>query len=272
MEDNYLATGFRSVDKNSDVGKFASCLQFMDSLPSFAAYKNRSVEMMELKPSCLAVDLGCGLGFDVHKLAARVFPGGKVFGVDNSESLLAAARKALAAEEGVEFIHGDIHRLIFASDSIDAIRIDRTLQHVENPQRVISEMARVLKPGGRLVCAEPDWHTFVIDTDDMNMAERVAAKFRSGIRNPNIGRQLLRRIRQENLQNTWAEGFILLADGLDVINIVCDLYRTLRIMGSENPAGEEQIFDWLSGLTEADRTTPVTGSVTLFLAGGLKMH
>ena len=270
-KDSYLATGFRSVDKNSDIGKLAACLQFMEALPSFVAYKSRSIEMMRLKPSHIAVDIGCGLGFDVHKLAARVLPGGKAIGVDNSDLFLEAARKAFAGEDGVEFINCDIHKLTFESNSIDAIRVDRTLQHVENPQKVISEMARVLRPGGWLVCAEPDWYTFVIDSDNINITEKVTKKWRNSFRNPNIGRQLLRRIRNEGLQNTWAEGFILLANGLEAVNIVYDIYKTVQIMESENVAEAKQFSNWLSELTEADKTTAITASVTLFLAGGLKI-
>jgi len=209
-----LATGFRDVDSDSDIGKLTTCLRFVDTLPSFQAYKKMSVERLRLKPGDRVVDIGCGLGFDVPRLADMVAPGGSSLGIDISEKLLNAAKRAFGHHEGVSFQQGDIHNLEIPANSVDAIRVDRTLQHVQDPQRVISEMVRVLKPGARLVCAEPDWSTFVIDAENDEMTDLVIQTWKSSFRNPHIGRQLLRRIRAEGIQNIWADGFILLADGV----------------------------------------------------------
>lgn len=164
--DSYLATGFRDVDKNCDIEKLVACLRFLEDLPSFDRYKKLSIERLRLKQGYTAVDVGCGLGFDVARIADAVSPGGSSIGIDTSEKLVHAARRAFGHYEGVSFERGDIHKIEMPTNSVDAIRVDRTLQHVRDPQKVISEMVRVLKPGGWLVCAEPDWSTFVIDADD----------------------------------------------------------------------------------------------------------
>ncbi|MHC1725015.1 MAG: methyltransferase domain-containing protein [Syntrophobacteraceae bacterium] len=241
-----LAKGFRDVDGNPDIGKLSACLQFMEGLPSFAAYKRRSMEMMQLKSGDTVVDLGCGLGFDVQKLAELIRPNGKAVGVDNSTKLLEAAGRAFADVEGAEFMHSDIHQLPFESDSIDSLRVGRVLQHVENPQKVISEMTRASKPGGRLVCAEPDWFTFVIDSDDIDTTNEVIGRWRSSFRNPCIGRQLLRRIITEGLQNTWVEGFVLLASGLEAVDIVYDIFATTMLLEEENKENSYLFSSWLN--------------------------
>ncbi|MEW6114971.1 MAG: methyltransferase domain-containing protein, partial [Thermodesulfobacteriota bacterium] len=141
--DGYLATGFRDVDGNSNIGKLEACLRFMERLPSFKAYKKVSIERLRLKPGDRAVDLGCGLGFDVDKLANIVCPDGSSVGIDNSQKLLDAAGRAFGDREGVSFMRGDIHDLEIPDNSVDGIRVDRTLQHIQDPQRVISEMVRV---------------------------------------------------------------------------------------------------------------------------------
>ena len=268
--DNYLAIGFRDVDRNSDLGKLVACLEFLDGLPSFIAYKTRSIERMQLKPGDTAVDLGCGLGFDVRKMAEIVRPGGRAIGVDLSNKLLEAGKRAFADHGEIEFENCDIHRLPFDSNSIDSIRVDRTLQHVADPRKVISEMIRVLKPAGRLVCAEPDWFTFVIDSDDIDMTTRVVERWRSSFKNPSIGRQLLGRIRKEGLKNAWAEEFVLLATGIEAVNIVYDIYETIRILEEENKGDAPRLSSWLRALIKSDKDVPVTASVTLFLAGGQK--
>ncbi|MEM1366702.1 MAG: methyltransferase domain-containing protein [Cyanobacteria bacterium P01_H01_bin.15] len=266
----YLATGFRAVDSSRDLGKLSACLHFIEELPSFASYKTKSIERLYLKSGDVAVDLGCGLGFDVAKLARVLSPNGKAIGVDASEQLLNAARQSFSYIDDIEFKQGDIHDLELPSNSIDGIRVDRVLQHVRDPQKVISEMVRVLKPEGWLVCAEPDWSTFVIDAEDDRIVDLVSEKWKNGFQNPWIGRQLLRRIREEKLQNTWVEGFVLLADGLSAVDSIYDLFSTVNKLKEHGLETSIELQEWVNQLRMRESIHGVTASVTLFLVGGQK--
>ncbi|MFZ5868639.1 MAG: methyltransferase domain-containing protein [Thermodesulfobacteriota bacterium] len=268
--DGYLATGFRDVDGNSDIGKLEACLRFMEGLSSFKAYKQVSIEKLRLKRGDTAMDLGCGLGFDVEKLANVVCPSGSSIGIDNSEKLLDAARTAFGHRKGVLFAQGDIHNLDIPANTVDGIRVDRTLQHVQDPQRVISEMVRVLKPGGWLVCAEPDWSTFVIDASNNEVPDAIVQTWKSSCRNPCIGRQLLKRVRAEGLENTWADGRILLTDGLKAADIVYDIYATAERVKVGNKEMSQAVDGWIDELQEREEREGVVACVTLFLVGGQK--
>jgi ubiquinone/menaquinone biosynthesis C-methylase UbiE len=270
VHDNSLATSFRDVDNNSDIGKLTACLRFMEGLPSFNAYKKISIEKLRLKQGDRAVDVGCGLGFDVSRLANVVSPGGTSIGIDISEKLLDAARRAFGDSPGVSFEQGDVHNLEIPANSVDGIRVDRTLQHVQDPQKVISEMVRVLKPGGWLVCAEPDWSTFVIDSDNEEMTDLVAQTWKRGFRNPHIGRQLLRRVRAAGLKNTWADGLVLLADGMTAADIVFDIYATVEKVTAGNEEQAMNLDAWVNELQKEEDHNGVTAFVTIFLAGGQK--
>lgn len=271
MEDSsYLATAFRDVDRNCDIGKLITCLSFMEDLPSFRAYKALSVEKLRLKQGDTVVDIGCGLGFDVSRMAREVAPGGRSIGIDMSEALLNFARRAFSAQKNVHFVQGDIHNLAFPANSADAIRVDRTLQHIEEPQRVISEMVRVLKPSGWLVCAEPDWSTFVIDADGSETTDAAIQTWKNSFRNPEIGRQLLRRIRAEGLVNTWADGTILLADGIEAADIVYDIYASAEKVRLGNDEKSSAIDAWLDEIQKREDHVGVIAAVTVFLAGGQK--
>jgi SAM-dependent methyltransferase len=74
-----------------------------------------------------------------------------------------------------------------------------TQQHVADPARAIAEMRRVIKPGGCLVCAEPDGGTFVIDCDDADTAGLVGERWKNLSRNLNLGRRLPHLLRRERL-------------------------------------------------------------------------
>ncbi|MEW6532745.1 MAG: methyltransferase domain-containing protein [Thermodesulfobacteriota bacterium] len=268
--DSYLATGFRDVDANSNFGKLEACLRFMEGLPSFKAYKKISIEKLRLKRGDTAVDLGCGLGFDVEKLANVVCPGGSSIGIDNSEKLLNAARTAFGHREGVLFAQGDIHDLDIPANTVDGIRVDRTLQHVQDPQKAISEMVRVLKPGGWLVCAEPDWSTFVIDAGNNEVPDAIVRTWKSSCRNPWIGRQLLKRVRAEGLENTWADGRILLTDGLKAADTVFDIYATAEKVKVKDKEISQVLDTWIKELQESEERQGVVACVAIFLAGGQK--
>src|SRR6202023_1920244 len=80
--------------------------------------------------------------------------------------------KSVGLGGSLEFRQGDAHHLPFPDLTFDACRVDRVLQHLEDPQRAIAEMARVLKIGGRIAAAEPDWDTLVIDVPDRSLARQ----------------------------------------------------------------------------------------------------
>ncbi len=145
------------------MGKLARCLTHMDALPVFQRYKSTMLEMMNPQRGSVVADLGCGLGFDVRRLAALVGPEGRAIGVDASLALISSARSSNETLPAVDFIQADIQHLPFASGSLNSCKVDRTLQHVERPAAVLNEMFRTLCSGGTVVCAEPDWGTFAID-------------------------------------------------------------------------------------------------------------
>jgi len=111
--------------------------------------------IMELvgSPAGLRIlDVGCGDGALATALAGR---GADVTGVDADPHMLAAARaRAEAMGLAVAFVEGDIHALPFPDASIDAVVAVTILCFVPDAHHAVREMARVLKPGGRMVIGE----------------------------------------------------------------------------------------------------------------------
>jgi len=155
-------------------------------------YKRRSVAGLDLRPGQTVVDIGCGPGTDLGRLAGPVAPGGSVIGVDRDPSMLAEARRRHAGAAGVEVRAGDVNDLPFGDGSVDRARVDRLLQHVRDPESAIGEVRRVLRPGGLFGMAEPDWDTLAVADDDV-ATSRAFARFVAGrVRNSTIGRELPR--------------------------------------------------------------------------------
>jgi ArsR family transcriptional regulator len=100
-------------------------------------------------------DLGCGTGFATELIAPFV---GGVVAVDQSETMLEAARARLAGATHVQFLAAELEALPLAAASVDAAVCMLVLHHVEAPQAVLSEMRRIVRPGGMAVVVDMAAH------------------------------------------------------------------------------------------------------------------
>lgn len=136
--------------------------------------------------------LGCGPGTDLATLANAVGPGGKVIGIDHDSAMVEQAKRRLTECGNVEVRIGDAHELPLPDASVDRTRVDRVLQHLEDPARAMAELRRVIRPGGKVAMAEPDWDTLAIDDIDVNICRAFTGFISGRVRNSVIGRQLAR--------------------------------------------------------------------------------
>jgi ubiquinone/menaquinone biosynthesis C-methylase UbiE len=104
-----------------------------------------------------SADIGAGSGFITEALVGA---GLKVIAVDQSPVMIARMREMFSAVEGIEYRVGEAESLPVADTSVDYVFANMYLHHVEEPLTAIKEMARILKPGGRLVIADLDRHEF----------------------------------------------------------------------------------------------------------------
>jgi ubiquinone/menaquinone biosynthesis C-methylase UbiE/GNAT superfamily N-acetyltransferase len=181
-----IPRGFADADAS---GRSDALAAYLDTVAGvLAEHKRTSIEAMELRPGDAGLDVGCGTGDELRLIAARVGTAGRAVGVDVSRDLVAAARERTPAGVAVEFVVADAHRLPFADREFAAARVERTLQHVANPAGVVAEMARVVRPGGRVVAHEPDWDTLVISSGDRQTTRAILDELRATSRNPAVGR------------------------------------------------------------------------------------
>lgn len=121
------------------------------------AYKRRAriiFENLELKGNEKVLEVGCGRGFYVKTLN-EVWPKLDITGVDLNEKYLSVAKK-FVNDDKVKLIKADATDLPFKDKSFDRIICSEVLEHIPDDQKAISEMHRVLKPGGIVIITVPN--------------------------------------------------------------------------------------------------------------------
>jgi len=119
-------------------------------------WRERAADLAELEPGGSALDVCCGTGDLALELARRVGPEGSVVGCDFSERMLDAARTK-ASDRGaanVRFEWADALELPYEDGSFDAATVGFGARNLEDLDRGLGELARVLRPGGRLAILE----------------------------------------------------------------------------------------------------------------------
>jgi demethylmenaquinone methyltransferase/2-methoxy-6-polyprenyl-1,4-benzoquinol methylase len=117
-------------------------------------WRRRLVAAAGLPPGGSAIDVACGTGKVAADLHRRVGPSGHVLGVDISTRMIALARRRFGARSGLEFVVGDALALPTPTGTFDAATIAFGMRNLPDYRRGFAEMARSVRPGGRVLCLE----------------------------------------------------------------------------------------------------------------------
>lgn len=174
------------------ISRLALVVDFIENLIFLGRLEQvwqRLIDKAELSHGERVVDVGCGTGKVPVLVAKSVLPGGEVFGIDASAEMIAMSRKsARDADVEIEFRRSVMEALPFPDGYFDVILSCQALHHVPRDAKfqALSEMQRVLRPGGRLLLLDHGkpyrWYLKILFYPfRWNIAEYQAENFRGQV-------------------------------------------------------------------------------------------
>jgi SAM-dependent methyltransferase len=189
----------------------------------------------------------------------------RAVGVDIDPRMLATARSTTAPDTSAAFICADATGLPFPDSAFDAVRSERMLQHLPDPARAVCEMARVTRPGGRLVLIDTNWASLTIDGTGDPATEQLLTEFliQQVAASPTAGRDLPVYAVRANLQilqvspTTFTTGDAALLRLIAHLDVAEDAALAAGLLDAAGLAA------WRSRLASATRRCTLSCSLTL---------
>ena len=238
----------------------------------FQDVKSRSYQALELKRGAVVLDVGCGLGQDARELMRLVGARGKVVGTDYSEEMIAEARRG--AKDGSslpKFVVSEAHHLGFSSNTFDASRADRVLQHLADPLAAFEEMVRVTKPGGTVQIVDRDWGMVAVEADDQAVTRKILDHICAKIRNGWIGRRVPVLFQDSGLQEVCVEALPITVRDFRVADILLDLTLVAGHADDEGIVSSDEKRGWLLELQKRSDAGRFFAAWVMFIVTGKKV-
>jgi SAM-dependent methyltransferase len=265
MSRTHVPHAFTAVDSQPQPTQLVDILRRLAAEPFYGAYKRRLRDLLRARPGGRFLDVGAGAGDSALALAAE--SGARAVGADRSLTMAAAMKGAGLAHIAV----ADGHRLPFQDSCLDGAWADRVLQHVEDPEQVVDEMCRVVRPGGRIVLADPDYSTQVLDIEDQHLAARVL-RFRAevGLRNGTLAHRHPGMLAARALEEVTVEARTLAVRDPTAVDNVMGLRTWAHSAAARGDLAPADADRFVVQYDQAVRTGRFTYAVTFFLTSGTR--
>ena len=266
-----LRTEFDSVDRSGDPSDFVQYLDITRATDFFQEIKRRTFGLMDLRPGQNVADIGCGTGEEVRALAAKVGPSGRAVGLDISSTMIATAKeRSRKGNANVDFVQGDVKQLPFKDECFDAIRAERLLQHTPDAESALREMARIVKPGGRMVSWEADLDLFLIDATDYRTSRIMQRFICDSFHNGSIGHRLYRHFLDFGFVAVRSTPVVRNFTDFPLIENAFDLTASVERAVKQNLLHVDQAMLWLDSLRSANHSGHFISAIGGFITFGRK--
>jgi ubiquinone/menaquinone biosynthesis C-methylase UbiE len=219
--------------------------------PRFAEMLRDYLDAMAIDAARSVLDLGCGTGVAARVIARRGSFSGRVTGIDRSPILVGAAAR-LAHEEGIgeiaQFRAGDSHTLELRDAEFDAVVAHTLFSHLDDPRAVLTEIVRVLKPGGKVGIFDGDYASMTFAGDDPVTGKATDEKIIIAIvTNPRVMRQMPQLLRDAGLEVVATFAYVV-ADMCRADFWDGSIKSLIRLVPKAGAMTESQAAEWAAAV------------------------
>ena len=247
-------------------------LDAADESPLIQQVKRRMLDVCPVREGDHVLDVGCGLGHEVRRLAQLVGPQGQIVGIDANPAMITEARRrATGLALPIAFEVGDAQQVGLADNSFGLCRTERVLRYVDNPEAVLAEMVRLTCPGGSVLAFDFDSDQTVVDAPDPALVRRTAQVLDAAVPHPWIGRQLFRLFQRAGLRDVRVVPHALCFCGAAGFAVYQRLNRgTIDRALQAGQVSATEAAAWWTALERAAEAETFFSAVLGFIAAGSK--
>jgi ubiquinone/menaquinone biosynthesis C-methylase UbiE len=253
-----------------DAARMAAFLEERSQRPDQLQVNQAVIALLSPAAGERLLEVGSGTGVLCRIAAPCVSIEGTIVGLDVSREFTAFARERAISQGLTRLRHlvGQGERLPFPARSFDGAWAARLLLHASNPQAVVNDIVRVVRPGGRVVLADWDFGTVAVDHQDRELTRRVL-QWRSDHHGGDnwSGRKLLRRARQAGLTRIESSSVVYIAQD-ESSALTLSLWRAAEVARDGGGITAQEHDAWITDLKQRIEQRRFFASIVYFLVKG----
>ena len=255
----------------AEVSQMASFLEERSRSPDMQKINAYLCEILAPKPGERILEVGCGSGVLCRLIAPQIQPKGSMVGLDISPQFVAEAQKyafRAGIANQIKFECGQGESLPYPDAAYDGALAARLLLHADDPDAVVQELVRVVKPGCRIVVMDWDFDTAVVDHPNRELTRRLLTwrSIRHGGDNWS-GRQLWRRMVTAGLRHLTIHPVVTVANG-ESDSLTQSLWRAAQVSRDGGAISTDEHDEWVSVLKERIKEGTFFASIVYFIVKG----
>ena len=216
--------------------------------PDVVAQRARVLDLLAPLPGEQVLDIGAGPGLLALDLARLVGEQGRVVGLDLAPAMVETAARRLSGLTHAEVRLGDALALDLADGSFDAVVSTQVYEYVADMPRALSELHRVLRPGGRALILDTDWRSLVWHSSDQARMDRVLECWDAHLADPHLPAKLGPLLRRAGFEVRRTEIVPMFSPSWQPVSYAGGMIRTIRNFAKTNGArfglGADELEAW----------------------------
>jgi ubiquinone/menaquinone biosynthesis C-methylase UbiE len=255
----------------SEAVQMAGFLEERARTPDVLEVNAAFCKVLDAQPGEHILEVGSGSGVICRLIATQLDATGSIVGVDISPEMLLEAQK-YARQEGladrITFEPGAGESLSYPDDTFDCACAARVLLHAQDPQAILGEMRRVVKPGGRVMVMDWDFETVVVDHPNRELTRRLLHWRNDHHGGDNwSGRQLWRRMQAAGLQRLSVHPFVSVVHA-ESEGLTQSLWRAAQVAREGGGISPQEQDEWLGELEKRIQAGTFFASIVYFMVRG----